>query len=101
MAAPYTWIWPGQPGGYVPVIAAELAADTGVQARAKQASGEDAVEPRKPPKPVRTVRSIHGISAKADAAVAAYQARAKEIEARAPAQAKRKPSRGPKPHWGL
>lgn len=100
MAAPYTWIWPGQPGGYAPVIAAELAADTGVQARAKQAAGEQAVEPRKPPKPRREARSLYGISARADESVMAYQERGKQIEAKAAARAKKTPTRGPKPHWG-
>lgn len=100
MAPSYTAIWPGQPGGYVPVLADELAADGGVQARAKLAAGVDAVEPRKPPKPRREVRSVHGISPKADESVRAYQERGKQMEAKAAAKAPKKPTRGPKPHWG-
>lgn len=48
---PYTAIWPGQPGGYVPVIAEELAAASAVRRQQAEAMAKGhANKPRVKPK---------------------------------------------------
>lgn len=51
MSKPYTSIWPGQPGGYVPVIADEIVATRALRAQQAQAMAKGHTsKPRAKPK---------------------------------------------------
>lgn len=72
MTAPYHYVWPGQPGGYVCTAADKVIAD-----RPK----------KKPPKPTQNTgmnASIWGISPAADEAARAYQRRGAAMRGEAP-----------------
>ena len=71
---PYLWIWPGRPGGYVPVIADEFLNDPRLKQR------EAAKNKGKTGTDVLSNRSIPGISAKADASIERYRKNALAIE---------------------
>lgn len=86
----YVWHWPGTPGGYEPVIANELMAEKARAEEAKKAraakvgqqSAARIYKRKKTPAGLRLPsagRSIIGISAKANAAVAAYEKRGLEM----------------------
>ena len=81
MSQPYLAIWPGQPGGYVPVLADQLLQEPGVQARAAAWRAGLTADPTAPPKPT-TAMHMHGMSEAGDAAIRRYRAKGLELEAK-------------------
>ena len=75
----YKAIWPGQPGGYEPKVAGEMAAE------AKKLGNLEGKTPGNRPKRVRVpsgFQSMNGLSAKADEAVRNFKARGVAMEER-------------------
>jgi hypothetical protein len=102
---PYVWHWPGTPGGYVPVIAEELAAEQAKAeaTRAKFGKSQQALAGQAS-KAAQKGKSMPGGSKASEEAVARYKARGLEIDARAeaakgkaPPALKRPPKRIKKP----
>lgn len=87
---PYLWIWPGRPGGYVPVIADEFLNDPKLKQReaAKQKGQQQTGS-------ALANRSIPGISAKADASIERYRQNAQAIATK---KAKTKAAKQAKKH---